>query len=43
MTNMKYEIIKIDGVWCIFKGERIISAFETYKEAKEAVARYKAR
>ena len=40
---MRYEIIKIDGVYCIFKGERIISAYETLKQAKEAVQRYKAK
>lgn len=40
---MKYEIIKLEGVYCIFRGERIISAFLTLKEAKEAVERYRAR
>lgn len=40
---MRYEIIKIDGIYVIFKGDRIVCAYETLKEAKEAVARYKAR
>lgn len=40
---MKYEIIYIDGLYCIFKRERIISAHETLKGAKEAVKRYAER
>lgn len=39
----KYEIIELDGLFCVFKSGRIICAFETYKEAKEAVARYRAK
>ena len=39
---MRYEIIKIDGVYCIFKGQNIVCAYETMKEAIEAVKRFKA-
>lgn len=38
---MRYEIIKIDGLYCIFKGDRIVSAYHTMKEATEAVSKYK--
>lgn len=40
---MRYEIIKIDGLYCIFKGERIVSAHETLKQAKEVIAKYKTK
>lgn len=42
---MKYEIIKLDGLYCIFKvglrDRRIICATETLKDAKERVEKYK--
>lgn len=38
---MRYEIVRMDGLYCVFNEERIIAAFETLKEAKEAVRRYK--
>lgn len=37
-----YEIIKLEGLYCIFKGDRIVCACETRKEAEETVAKYKA-
>lgn len=40
---MRYEIIEMSGLYVIFKGDRMVCAYETLKEAKEAVARYKAR
>ena len=44
---MKYYIEVADGWCCVFKrervGDRIVSAHHTMKEAKEAVAKYKAR
>lgn len=40
---MRYEIIKIDGLYCIFRGERIICAQQTLKQAKETVAKLRER
>lgn len=37
---MKYEIIYTEGLWMVFKKDRPIAAFETKKEALEAVKRY---
>lgn len=38
---MKYEIIKMDGLYVIFKGEKLICACETIEDAKERISRYK--
>ena len=38
---MKYEILVLDGLYCIFKDGRIICATETLKDAKERVKLYK--
>lgn len=44
---MRYEITEMDELYCVFRierlGERIVAAFETLEEAKEAVVRYKAK
>lgn len=40
---MKYEIVIMDGLYVIFRGDRMVCACETLKQAKEAVARDKAR
>lgn len=37
----KFEIIKCDGLYCVFNNDVIVSAFEDIKEAKEAVKEYK--
>lgn len=41
----KYEIIKIDGLYCVFKserlGSRIIGAYETKQAAIEAIKGFK--
>lgn len=37
----RYEIVEYENLYCVFKNDRIIAAFETAKEAKEAVERYK--
>lgn len=36
---MRYEIAEMDGLWVIFKDKRMVCAYESYKEAKEAVKR----
>lgn len=36
-----FEIIKSEGLYCVFKRDTIVAAFETLKEAKEAVEKYK--
>lgn len=38
-----FEIIKCDGLYCVFKRDTIVAAFESMKEAKEAVKEYKHR
>lgn len=37
----KFEIIKCDGLYCVFNNDVIVSVFEDIKEAKEAVKEYK--
>ena len=42
---MRYEIVQINGLYCVFRTERyvsqIVAAFDTPKAAKEAVERYR--
>lgn len=38
---MKYEIIELDGLFCVFGNDRILSAFEKKEDAAEAVGRYR--
>ena len=44
---MRYEIIKLDGLYCVFRKERygsvMVSAHETLKKAKDAVAKYRTK
>lgn len=37
----RYEIEKMDGLYCVFENDRMISAFKNKKKAEEAVKRYK--
>lgn len=39
--KMKYEIIYLDGLYCVFKNDRIVSAFDTKEKAKEAIKQYR--
>ena len=42
---MKYEISKEDGLYCVYESERlglrIVAAYETLKDAKEAIEEFK--
>ncbi len=38
---VRYEIEKIDGLYCVFdKDGRIVAAFKTLEDAKQAIERY---
>ena len=38
---MRYEIIYLDGLYCVFKNDRIVSAFDTKEKAQEAIKQYR--
>ena len=40
---MRFEIEEMDGLWVIFKDQRMVCAYETLDEAKEAVKKMKAK
>ena len=38
---MRYEIIELDGLFCVFGNGRILAAFEKKEDAEAAVVRYR--